>query len=454
MRVLLLNPPGKEKYLRDQYCGGTTTKGNYYWHPLDILVQSGIVAKEHTIRVLDANVCGYSEKKTLRLIKEFNPQAIIAVSSVISLKEDLAFFRICKEKFGCRIIISGDIFLFSPKEMMAYPFLDAILLDYNSKDILFYLSGDFGRIKSMVYRNKNRIICSKRADEKSYAHPTPRHELFPLRRYHMPFLRYFPFVSISASHGCPFFCSFCSLGSIGYKERNLKNLFDELDYIHRLGIKEVMFRDPTFSANPRRAKCICREMIKRGYGFSWFCNTRIDKVDDELLGLMKKSGCHTILFGVETGSNRIMNNRMKSISKKQIISIFKKCRSIGIQTLAHFIIGFPDETRTTIRETTNFILKLDSDYLSLNMYIPRYGSRLSSKVFLNKVIPELCGFFDSTKAKKSYCALPIGAILRYRRTTLLRFYLNPSRIFRLFSNISTVTQLKEMFRNGITVFFK
>ena len=453
MRVLLLNPPGKEAYLRDQYCGGTSTKADYYWHPIDLLMQSGIIAQEHEIMVLDANVNGLSVKKTLDTINGFEPDAIFAISSIISLEEDLKFFKLCKDEFKCKIIVSGDVYFFNTRETITIPVIDAILLDFSSDAILEYLRG-VKEIKNIAYKSSEGMFFGELFSSHNFSIPIPRHDLFSLKSYRLPFMKYSPSVSISTSLGCPSRCSFCPMCRIKYRERDKYNLFEELDYVHKLGIREIVFRDPTFSANMQRTKEICNEMIKQKYDFGWFCDTRVDKVDDELLSLMKESGCHIIAFGVESGSEYILKKEMKDISKERITEIFNKCNALGIQTLAHFIIGFPSDTEETIKETVDFILTLKCDYLSLNMYVPRYGTPLSREFIDGKSIYDLAHYADSSKIEKSYCEVPLEELRKYKRLTILRFYLNPLRVLRLLSQIRTVTQLQETVSNGISILLK
>ncbi|MBU0762692.1 MAG: radical SAM protein, partial [Candidatus Altiarchaeota archaeon] len=371
MRVLILNPPGRETYLRDQYCGGTTTKANYYWHPLDLLLQSGVIASEHEIKIIDAIAENLDYAETMRQIDSFHPEAIYSLSSIISLEEDLAFFRDCKKRYDCKIIVSGDVFYFNPDEMIWEECIDAILLNYTSDEILDYLRGE-KKVGNMTYKEKGKITKGERVNCRNFSYPVPTHELFPMKKYNMPFMKTSPIMSIISSTGCPFKCCFCPLSQVDYKERDLSNLFEELDYLHKIGVRDLEFRDPTFAVNIERAKRICQKM--KDYSFNWFCSNRVDRIDEELLVLMKESGCHLMTLGVESGSEKMLKEGNKNIDKKGIKEIFHLCKKHKIKTLAHFIYGFPNDSLETVKETMDFALELESDYISLNMYAPRHGS--------------------------------------------------------------------------------
>jgi len=415
-------------------------------------MQSGVIASRHEIKVIDAIADKLNISETIEKVVEFAPAAILAVSSIISLKEDIEFFGLCKKKSHAKIIASGDVFYFNTDEAIKLPQIDAILMNYSSLDILQYLEkkdDSLGKIPNVIYKSKGKAIVGNSVRPKTFAIPNPRHGLFPLNRYKMPFMRHSPFASVTTSFGCPFRCSFCPMGSVIYIERDMANIFEEFDDLKKSGIREIWFRDLTFSANMKRAKDLCREMIRKKYDFSWSCENRVDTVDDELLGLMKESGCHTIMFGVESGSDEILKKTMKNISKEKIKHVFRRCRELKVQTLAHFILGLPQDTKNTVDDTVAFITELDYDYLSLNMFSPRYGSPLSESIIGKQNILSLKESFDSANTDKSYCSVSCEDLHRSRRKALLKFYLNPKTVMRLLARVKSWTQFKQLVRNAI-----
>jgi radical SAM superfamily enzyme YgiQ (UPF0313 family) len=123
----------------------------------------------------------------------------------------------------------------------------------------------------------------------------------------------------------------------------------------------------------KRAKEICREIITRKLKLSWslYNGIRVDKIDKELLELLKKSGCYRISIGVESGNQQILNNIHKGTRIEDIKKVFKLAKEVGIETLGFFMIGLPGETEETMQDTINFALKLKTlPKLSILMPLP------------------------------------------------------------------------------------
>ncbi len=119
-----------------------------------------------------------------------------------------------------------------------------------------------------------------------------------------------------ATRGCPYDCTFCSevmRVSIGKKLRGRSpaNIVDEMEHLAKQGVNICSFQDDSFSSNRNLVKALCEELIARDSKMSWMCRGRIDEVNYEPLALMKKAGLVMMGFGVESGSQRILNNMIK-----------------------------------------------------------------------------------------------------------------------------------------------
>ena len=409
------------------------------------------MSEKHDVHVIDACVKRLGVDRTLELIRGIGPQVVLSLSSVISLEEDISFFRQLKKMLPCKLIVSGDIYYFEGKSLMEkYPVIDAVLLDYNSSRTLDYIEGDFGNVKDMIYRDsRNGIVVSEMSAERTYRFPVPRYDLFPMGLYSFPFARYAPFASVSTNIGCPFACEYCSLSKVHFRERDIKNVLEELDYLKSKGYKELFVRDSTFSVNKSRTKELLREMVRAEYGFVWSCDTRIDCVDEELLGLMKQAGCHTIMFGVESGSDKILKERRKNINKEDIRKVFDWCGKLKIQTMAHFILGFPEDTEKTIKETIRFARELKCDFVSFNTFVPRLGTAIRGELNETRVTE-----MDSSKSEVSCCAVPLDRLLKLKREGILCFYFRPLHILKIMRGIKTVLQLKMVVKNALALLIR
>ena len=103
---------------------------------------------------------------------------------------------------------------------------------------------------------------------------------------------------------------------------------------------------------------MCADIKARKLNVEWDCETRVDAVDKELLEKMHDAGCITVWFGVESGSERILDKMHKKINREQVKDAFKMAQKAGMMTIASAVIGFPGETEETAWETINFINSL------------------------------------------------------------------------------------------------
>lgn len=228
------------------------------------------------------------------------------------------------------LIASGGFLLYKGVAVMErFPFMDAIMLDFVSSDILDYLENT--KAKNMIYRENSKVIVGERAFQREFSLPVPRHELFPLKKYTFPLGKDRVYTCMITSLGCPYKCSFCIPGTMDFKLRDIDNCIEELRYIRSLGIREILFQDSTLTVNRKHIVRLCKRMIEEKLGMKWICLSRVDNVDRELLELMKKAGCHSIQFGVESGDEDVLKDIQKGITKEQVKNAFRWCKEVKIR---------------------------------------------------------------------------------------------------------------------------
>jgi anaerobic magnesium-protoporphyrin IX monomethyl ester cyclase len=201
----------------------------------------------------------------------------------------------------------------------------------------------------------------------------------PDRRLVNPKL-YSPAASVMFSRGCPFQCYYCSRPSISrqVRYRSVKNMLEEIGQYLEEGINQINFQDDTFTMNRGKVIELCREIISENIRIKWGCNTRIDLVDDELLRMMKKSGCKQINFGIESGSERLRKEIIHkgNFTNNEIEAVFALCRKNKIEIACYFMLGHPTETKEELFETKKMILNSGIDILGLSLPLPFPGSKL------------------------------------------------------------------------------
>lgn len=452
MKVLLLNPPGDKIYVRSYYCG-STSKANYLFQPLDLLVLSGLIAKEHEVKVMDCMVERYKENEALKKVIAEKADAIVCIVSIVSWSGDLKFLRAIKESQPqVKVIANGDVFFENPRDLLRdNTCIDAAIFDFISSDILHYLKGEEEKISNMVFRKGGEIISRREKPEgegRVFSIPLPRHELFLNKRYRFPFVRRYPFTALITNFGCPFSCSFCIANKLFFKYRRPKEVLEELSYIASLGIKEVFFEDMSFGIPKENALELCRKMIERGMDFSWTCFSRVDLLDRKMLWLMKRAGCHTIIFGVESANEKILKDYSKDYTLKKVMDTFRTCRELKIKTVATFILGLPEETLDSCLRTIKFAKEIDCDYASFNIAVPRPGTPLRDKAIGEGLIRPGEMDFDHSGGTIRSASFHISdkRLLRLKRRANLEFYLRPNYIYRRITEVNSFTEFKEHLR--------
>ena len=455
MHFLLLNPAGKLTYTRDYFCS-KVTKAGYAEHPVDLLLLSGILFNAgHRITVIDAIAEKLGPLCLKQRIDALSIDVVIFLTGMVSWKDDFEFLEKIKHSRPRLLLIGlGDIFL-EPHAFVNNKWIDAVLLDFTSSEVLEFCNGSDRNFQSISFRRGEKLyLASRQRSSGKFAIPIPRHELFLAKKYSFPFARRLPFATILTDYGCPFRCPFCIYPTLGFKLRELDNAFDELRYIYSLGIRELFVKDQSFGSDRARTIALCQGMRKIGK-FSWTCFLRTDIADQDLLREVKESGCHTVLFGVESANEQILEKYKPGVKKDGIRNAFRLCRILGIDTVGIFILGFPQEDKKSCLETIDFALKLKCDFASFNVFVPKIDTPLRKEMIAQHLVDEndsqildQSGIVSAWHNEYLYVVELIGL----RRFALRKFYLRPSYIFkRLLKSLGSIARLKILFKSAFFI---
>lgn len=234
--------------------------------------------------------------------------------------------------------------------------------------------------------------------------------------------------------GCPHDCVFCSevmRVSVGKKlrKRSPQNVADEFEHMARQGVNIVSFQDDSFSAHRGFVQGICNELIARKSGMPWMARVRVDEVDYQLLKLMKQAGCIMLGIGVESGSQRIIDE-MKKTKRVQswadlCRNVFRSTRELGIGTNAYYVIGNPTETRQEIEQTIRLAQELNSDSIQVHFYTPYPGSKAWERY--RDLIADVDSreMFHYATPKIALSEVPVVELVKLRSTFYRRYILRP-----------------------------
>jgi len=225
-------------------------------------------------------------------------------------------------------------------------------------------------IPGIKNRNSHGFVKRKLIDDLDSL-PFPDWQQIDPRIYkkapHGGLVKSFPVAPITSSRGCPFECTFCAspyLWDRKIRFRSPENVVDEIEYlIKNFGVKEIHFEDDNLTLKRKHVEDICELILKRQIKINWATpnGIRIDTVDDKLLKLMKRSGCYSIAFGIESGNQRILDNIKKKTDLNRYNEITQAAKKAGLITQGFFIFGLPGETEQTINETIRFAKRIPLD---------------------------------------------------------------------------------------------
>lgn len=192
-----------------------------------------------------------------------------------------------------------------------------------------------------------------------------------------------PRATILASRGCPHRCTFCSLGSKLWRKRSPKDIVDEIEhYKKKFGVKSIQIYDDEFvGMTPKQnewVREICGEILERNLNLPWLVQGRCSPfVDSETLRKMKEAGCCWIWFGVESGSQKLLDEVIqKDIKLEDVYRVFALARETGIKTLMFIIVGFPKETPQDIKMSVDLMAKVKPDVAAIHILTPYPGSKI------------------------------------------------------------------------------
>jgi anaerobic magnesium-protoporphyrin IX monomethyl ester cyclase len=212
--------------------------------------------------------------------------------------------------------------------------------------------------------------------------PAPAFHLLPMDRYHYEVLG--PrFALFEASRGCASNCRFCMMKMYGrgVRKKKVEKLISEVELaVSRFGVRTAYFMDLEFTVLRNQVLELCEYLIQRHHNFKWTCQTRFDLVDSHLLKKMKEAGCSLIHFGVEAGTDDLLQKINKQISIEQIREGMRLVKEAQIDSACFFMLGFPGSSSNDIAETVRFARQLNPTYALFHLVTPYPGTPIYSEI--------------------------------------------------------------------------
>lgn len=435
VRVSLLNPP---------YPVGAHQHAPFI--SLGILYLAAVLRENgFEVNVLDCQASGVAYDYVKRELEREKPEIVGITSTTLTYKPALRIAKIAKTVCPDLLVVLGGchVTFWDFEALRECPYADVVVRKEGELTLLdiarkVQTGESLHGVLGITYRHNGEIM---RSLDRPYIEnlnklPFPAHDLLPIEHLRKTGGLIFP---VMTSRGCAFWCDFCTAVRMfgrKYRTRSPKNIADELELLEReYSAEEVAFCDDLFTFDQERIRKLCGEIIRRRLGLKWTCGTRVDMVSRDLLVLMKRAGCIGVWFGVESGSQGILDKMHKNISVAQTIRAFKWAREIGLRTLAQVIIGFPGETKQSAWETVRLVERISPDEAGFyNVATPFPGTPLYDIVIKNGWL-RVKDFekYDTTKPIFETPWLSMKDIEKIRELAFLRFYLRPNIMLKSFS---------------------
>lgn len=413
--------------------------------PIGILYLATYLQDHFDVSILDQFARGYSIKTTLEWIKKEDPD-ILGFSTITTAGTGITAAHIAKKvkeeiNPNVKILFGNYHATFNDTRILnKYPFIDACVRGEGENTIFeiaekFEKGKDFEDIRGVTYRNNDRIIRNEDRPliENIDKLPFPNRKLLGNIKYKSKVegldIALGKFTSMASSRGCSFKCSFCSSSKFWHKwrPRSPENIVEELSILEDQGYESLLWVDDNFTISKKRLMKLSNLIRKEKIDLKWMADGRVTQSSRELLTAMKLMGCKVLSYGIESGSQRILDWYNKKINLNQVYDAIKNTKKVGIDfIIGNFILGAPIETREEIIETLNLAIKLDIDFPQFHILGIIPGNWIWDQMVKEKRInPD-----ESWEVGTAVLPVSLSELMTRIRTTHIKFMKRPSYISR------------------------
>lgn len=308
-------------------------------------------------------------------------------------------------------------------------------------------------VKGILYRVGNQVLETPKAPiiKNLDKLPLPAWDLLPnFPAAYLPAIYDYPrgpVATIAASRGCPFHCEFCDTSTFGAQIRRYspEAVFNMMQHLNKTyAIRHIMFVDDLFVASRTRVLKLCELILESGLKMTWTCTARVDTVKPDVLKQMKAAGCWEISFGLETGSNELLQKMEKSARVEKSEQAIKWTHEAGIRCKGLFMLGYPGETHETIQMTKAFIKRIPLTTMHLTKFTPYPGSPIYRTLYGTNIKDEHWERMNGMNFLWAPEGLTVAKLDEEYQQMLQSFYKRPDVLFKYF--IFSVRYPKHLWR--------
>src|SRR6185295_10912417 len=348
-------------------------------------------AAGHRVHVVDGKRSGTPVEAVAQRVARLAPDHVGISATTISIHNAACIATRLKELAPAAVVTVGGPHVSAVPERTLAMFSG---FDYgvvgegerSYPDLIARVAGgdDPSSVPGLVWRDGEAVRANPRAPyldgEELDGLPEPAWDLvpdFPLNFQPNVFnYRATPVASVITSRGCPFSCTFCDRSTSGRRGR-----FHSVDYVvamcrrlARLGVRHVLFYDDLFTVSRRRIVELCERFLAEKFEFTWSCNSHPNLLDAEHMRLMRRAGCWQIAYGIESGSQRVLDVVKHEVRIPRMLDTLRTTRAAGIRTKGYVMIGHPTEGLDSLAETAAFLKEVELDLCQITKFTPYAGT--------------------------------------------------------------------------------
>ncbi|MBU1671498.1 MAG: B12-binding domain-containing radical SAM protein [Actinobacteria bacterium] len=468
IRILLVHPPRTvPERLTELFWGP----------PLGLAYLAAVAARDgHEVSILDAVGLypvpleegrgafryGMEPHRILERVREFEPELMGINCPYATVQGDaLDLARLVKERYSADVpvVMGGAHASVATADLLADPRVDMVVVGegevtFSELCRAIESGGPIPDVDGVLRMRDGAPAGNARRDRilDLDSLPAPRRDLLPMDTYdridsagaRINDMRH-PKTSMLTSRGCPNDCIFCSIRCVWgprWVARSPEAVVDEIEsLVDGYGMRELYFLDDSMTSSRKRMKRICELIIDRGVDIRWVPSSgvTIKSLDEELLRLMKRSGCYRLSFGLESGDPEVLSFIRKDYTYEQARRVIDYANRIGLWTVATFIVGMPFETREQMERTARYAIESGVDFASIFCAAPYQGTDLYDVYVRAGLEPPPDA--SLVKGVTSTC-MSAEEINAFRNAALKRFFRN--RMLRPWKPLAKIRSLEDL----------
>ena len=470
-KVMLVYPPSR-LYQRgeDRSQGNVADSTATSIRACNDLGYAASVLKQHgyDVYLRDFQTEGLSIEYFLKEFQAYAPDAIFMSITNATIFTDLEIIEKLKSNSEALVVVLKGALFFQPDEelLRQLPLQNVNYLIGGEAEFIiakllnahFFHTQEISSISSILFKKDNSwhqtdFSCLE-TDLDSL--PFPDRGLMNNALYVRPDTGE-PQATIATSRGCSANCIYCLTPKISgtkLRLRSPENIVAELkECFFQHKIKNFFFKSDTFTLNHNWVAEVCEKIVNSElHGrISWVANSRTRPLALETLAMMKNAGCWLVAFGFESGSAETLRKIKKGATVEDNLCAALQAQELGLKIFGFYLVGFPWEDMSHLRDTERLIYQINADFLELHIAIPYYGTELYELAKREGLVKEsILGrdYFNPPDIGTKY--LSLAEVKKFRKNLLLQYHLRPSYIIhKLHGAMHNPTILKNYFRFGV-----